>query len=131
MVGGKELAEELERKCHGLVRLQSGTNKLASQRGMTGFGTPRNNVSKPKWKQEWVEEWVGAEKEWKDSGRGDYVDAAKQAAIDEARMKEVEKRRGESQERLKEAVSHTSLASGGKEEEVHEEEEAEEEEEEE
>jgi len=70
MVGGKEIPEELLLKCEGLVRLQSGTNKLASQRGMTGFGTPRNTCSRPKWKQEWIEEWQEAETEFEASGRG-------------------------------------------------------------
>jgi hypothetical protein len=28
----------------GMVRLQSGTNRFASQAGMTGFGTPRNTT---------------------------------------------------------------------------------------
>jgi len=70
MVGGKEIPEELLLKCEGLVRLQSGTNKLASQKLMTSFGTPRNTCSRPKWKQEWVEEWQEAEQEFEASGRG-------------------------------------------------------------
>jgi len=70
MVGGKEISEEFLNKCHGVLRLQSGTNKLASQRGMTGFGTPRNVVNRPKWKNEWIEEWGEAEKEFETSGRG-------------------------------------------------------------
>lgn len=40
-------------KSEGIVPLQAGTNKLASQRGMTGFGTPRDVLSKIGWKKEW------------------------------------------------------------------------------
>jgi hypothetical protein len=36
-----EMPEEKMRATDGIVPLQSGTNKLASQRGMTGFGMPR------------------------------------------------------------------------------------------
>jgi hypothetical protein len=39
--GATEVAEEKQRATDGIVILQSGTNKLASQRGMTGFGMPR------------------------------------------------------------------------------------------
>lgn len=37
-----EVPEEVQLKSHGEVRLQSGTNRFASQRGMTGFGTGRD-----------------------------------------------------------------------------------------
>jgi hypothetical protein len=33
-----EVPEEIAMKSHGEVRLQSGTNRYASQKGMTGFG---------------------------------------------------------------------------------------------
>lgn len=65
-----KIPEERELETHGIVRLQSGTNKLASQKLMTGFGTPRNTMMRMKWKQEWVEDWDEAYKEWKASGRG-------------------------------------------------------------
>lgn len=51
--GGKEIEQEKKQKSEGIVPLQSGTNKLASQRGMTGFGTPRNTQMKSGWKKEW------------------------------------------------------------------------------
>jgi len=51
--GGKEIPEDEKQKSEGIVPLQSGTNKLASQRGMTGFGTPRNTMTKQGWKKEW------------------------------------------------------------------------------
>lgn len=38
----QEVPEEILNRTHGEVRLQSGTNKYASQRGMTGFGTGRD-----------------------------------------------------------------------------------------
>ncbi|ETN69697.1 calponin family repeat-containing domain protein [Necator americanus] len=38
----KEIPEEIANRTHGEVRLQSGTNKFSSQRGMTGFGTGRD-----------------------------------------------------------------------------------------
>jgi hypothetical protein len=41
-----ELPEEKILLCEGIVRLQSGTNKYASQRGMTGFGTNRRETTK-------------------------------------------------------------------------------------
>lgn len=34
------------RQTDGIIPLQSGTNQFASQRGMTGFGTPRNTKTK-------------------------------------------------------------------------------------
>ena len=55
--GGKKLDdavdEEKRRASDGVVPLQSGTNRLASQRGMTGFGTPRTVMLPCKWKKEW------------------------------------------------------------------------------
>jgi len=45
----KDLAELPEEKIllsEGIVRLQSGTNKYASQKGMTGFGTNRRETTK-------------------------------------------------------------------------------------
>lgn len=39
--GASEIAEEKARATDGIVPLQSGTNKLASQAGMTGMGMPR------------------------------------------------------------------------------------------
>ncbi|KRZ69764.1 Uncharacterized protein T10_12593 [Trichinella papuae] len=62
--GGKEIPEEMARKCDGILRLQFGTNKLANQSGMTGFGTPRSVLLKPKWKSEWIEEYEQARAEW-------------------------------------------------------------------
>ncbi len=53
MQGGKEVEEEKKLMCEGIVPLQSGTNRLASQRGMTGFGTPRNTIQKTGWKKDW------------------------------------------------------------------------------
>ena len=38
----QEVPEEILLKSHGEVRLQSGTNRFASQRGMTGMGTGRD-----------------------------------------------------------------------------------------
>lgn len=38
----QEIPEEILLRSHGEVRLQSGTNKYDSQRGMTGFGTGRD-----------------------------------------------------------------------------------------
>jgi hypothetical protein len=37
-----EIPDDILMRTHGDVRLQSGTNKYASQRGMTGFGTGRD-----------------------------------------------------------------------------------------
>lgn len=37
-----EVPEEIALKAHGEVRLQSGTNRFASQKGTTGFGAPRD-----------------------------------------------------------------------------------------
>ncbi len=48
-----KIPDEKEMPTHGIVRLQSGTNKLASQKLMTGFGTPRNTQPGIKWKKEW------------------------------------------------------------------------------
>jgi hypothetical protein len=42
----QDLAEEKILLCEGIVRLQSGTNKYASQKGMTGFGTNRRETTK-------------------------------------------------------------------------------------
>jgi hypothetical protein len=39
--GASEVAEDKARATDGIVPLQSGTNKLASQKGMTGIGMPR------------------------------------------------------------------------------------------
>lgn len=39
--GASEVPEEKARLSDGIVPLQSGTNKLASQAGMTGIGMPR------------------------------------------------------------------------------------------
>lgn len=39
--GAGEVPEEKARATDGIVPLQSGTNKLASQAGMTGIGMPR------------------------------------------------------------------------------------------
>lgn len=39
--GASEVPEEKARATDGIVPLQSGTNKLASQAGMTGMGMPR------------------------------------------------------------------------------------------
>lgn len=39
--GVEEVPEEKARMTEGIIPLQSGTNKLASQAGMTGFGMPR------------------------------------------------------------------------------------------
>lgn len=41
------------KKSEGVLPLQNGTNKWASQRGMTGFGRPRDVLNQSKWKQEW------------------------------------------------------------------------------
>lgn len=41
-----ELPEEKIRLSDGIVRLQSGTNKYDSQKGMTGFGTNRRETTK-------------------------------------------------------------------------------------
>lgn len=35
-------------KSEGIIPIQAGTNKYASQRGMTGFGRPRDVVDKVK-----------------------------------------------------------------------------------
>jgi len=42
----QELTEDKILLCEGIVRLQSGTNKYASQKGMTGFGTNRRETTK-------------------------------------------------------------------------------------
>jgi hypothetical protein len=42
----QDLPEEKILLCEGVVRLQSGTNKYASQKGMTGFGTNRRETTK-------------------------------------------------------------------------------------
>jgi len=42
----QEISEEKILLCEGIVRLQSGTNKFASQKGMTGFGTNRRETTK-------------------------------------------------------------------------------------
>lgn len=42
---GKWSIEQL-RQTDGIIPLQNGTNKFASQRGMTGFGTPRNTETR-------------------------------------------------------------------------------------
>ncbi|VDP48061.1 unnamed protein product [Soboliphyme baturini] len=89
MTGGKELSEELLRRCHGILRLQCGTNKLASQSGMTGFGTPRNILTTPKWKREWVEEWEDAKKEWKQATQS-KGESFSRAAIEEEEKTEDE-----------------------------------------
>lgn len=39
--GASEVPEDKARATDGIVPLQSGTNKLASQAGMTGIGMPR------------------------------------------------------------------------------------------
>uniref|UniRef100_A0AC35U2I3 Uncharacterized protein n=1 Tax=Rhabditophanes sp. KR3021 TaxID=114890 RepID=A0AC35U2I3_9BILA len=64
--GGKEVDPEKKQLSQGIVILQSGTNKLASQRGMTSFGTPRNNLTRAGWKKEWVEEYETALKEFEE-----------------------------------------------------------------
>ncbi|VDP03274.1 unnamed protein product [Soboliphyme baturini] len=38
----KDVSEDKQKSTDGLIPLQSGTNKLASQAGMTGFGMPRS-----------------------------------------------------------------------------------------
>lgn len=55
--GGKEIDVEQKIKSEGIVPLQAGTNRLASQKGMTGFGTPRNVLQKQGWKKEWLVNW--------------------------------------------------------------------------
>jgi hypothetical protein len=40
------LPEEKIRASDGIVRLQAGTNKYDSQKGMTGFGTARSETTK-------------------------------------------------------------------------------------
>jgi hypothetical protein len=42
----EQLPEEKIRASDGIVRLQSGTNKYDSQKGMTGFGTARRETTK-------------------------------------------------------------------------------------
>lgn len=46
--GLEPVAEEKALMSEGIVRLQSGTNRFDSQRGMTGFGTARREVTKMK-----------------------------------------------------------------------------------
>ncbi len=51
-----------------MLSAQRGTNKLASQHGMTGqsmIGGIRNQVNRAHWKQEWLDQLEEAEKEWK------------------------------------------------------------------
>ncbi len=43
--GAAEVPEDKARATDGIVILQSGTNKLASQAGITGFGMPRSVLS--------------------------------------------------------------------------------------
>ncbi|KHJ95057.1 hypothetical protein OESDEN_05008 [Oesophagostomum dentatum] len=40
---------------------------LLFQRGMTGFGTPRNTMLRSGWKKEWIEEYEQALKEWEET----------------------------------------------------------------
>uniref|UniRef100_A0A914XC43 Calponin family repeat-containing domain protein n=1 Tax=Plectus sambesii TaxID=2011161 RepID=A0A914XC43_9BILA len=44
--GGKKFTMQQLRQTDGLVPLQSGTNQYDSQKGMTGFGTPRNTSTR-------------------------------------------------------------------------------------
>ncbi|KRY14356.1 Uncharacterized protein T12_13627 [Trichinella patagoniensis] len=83
--GGKEMPEEMARKCDGILRLQFGTNKLANQSGMTGFGTPRSVLLKPKWKSEWIEEYEQARAEWQSQEEKRREEEHGQHATDERR----------------------------------------------
>ncbi len=40
--------EEQDGASQGFIHLQMGTNRFASQAGMTGFGMPRHNIAKAK-----------------------------------------------------------------------------------
>lgn len=86
MKGGKEIPEEALMACEGFIRLQSGTNKLASQRGESAFGARRLEISQPKWKQEWIDEWEEAEREWEESGRGKQIDQQKHEQLEKQRQ---------------------------------------------
>ncbi|OZC12727.1 calponin family repeat-containing domain protein [Onchocerca flexuosa] len=58
---GKKWTIEQLRATDSIIRLQSGTNKYDSQRGMTGFGTPRDvrgKHLKRLWELEFPEETV-------------------------------------------------------------------------
>ncbi|KRY39314.1 Uncharacterized protein T01_13601 [Trichinella spiralis] len=78
--GGKEMPEEMARKCDGILRLQFGTNKLANQSGMTGFGTPRSVLLKPK-----IEEYEQARAEWQSQEEKRREEEHGQHATDERR----------------------------------------------
>ncbi|OUC49770.1 calponin family repeat-containing domain protein [Trichinella nativa] len=79
------MPEEMARKCDGILRLQFGTNKLANQSGMTGFGTPRSVLLKPKWKSEWIEEYEQARAEWQSQEEKRREEEHGQHATDERR----------------------------------------------
>ena len=40
--------QEQDGQSQGFIHLQMGTNRFASQAGMTGFGMPRHNIAKSK-----------------------------------------------------------------------------------